>query len=194
MAQRKRTGSATLPIELPFGTLLLLSLYGRSCQPEEGQAIPAGAGDRDSDCAKGRIRLVLIAEPFRQNLHQNRSSFPLSPENRPRQREATVLLTAILVRWSRLDLLHVHAEEVFRRDHPQVCILGNLLRPRSPLILVLMCLVIYGIWNWSQIVLLVLASIYLSSGLFIRLGGIIRRTLPPRPKPGHKPDPEAQIG
>ena len=70
----------------------------------------------------------------------------------------------------------------------------NLLRPRSPVILVLMCLVIYGIWNWSQIVLLVLASIYVSSGLFIRLGGIIRRTLPPRPKPGHKPDPEAQIG
>ena len=63
----------------------------------------------------------------------------------------------------------------------------NLLRPRSPLILVLMCLVIYGIWNWSQIVLLVLASIYVSSGLFIRLGGIIRRVLRPKSKP-----PEAQ--
>jgi CDP-diacylglycerol--serine O-phosphatidyltransferase len=70
----------------------------------------------------------------------------------------------------------------------------NLLRPRSPVILVLMCLVIYGIWNWSQIVLLVLASIYVSSGIFIRLGGIIRRMMPPRPKPGARPDPEAQVG
>jgi len=63
----------------------------------------------------------------------------------------------------------------------------NLMRPRSPLILILMCLVIYGIWNWSQIVLLVLASIYVSSGLFIRLGGIIRRRV--RPKGPPAPDP-----
>lgn len=70
----------------------------------------------------------------------------------------------------------------------------NLLRPRSPLILVLMCLVIYGIWNWSQIVLLVLASIYVSSGLFIRLGGIVRRVVRPKPKPGPDPGPEAQVG
>jgi len=72
----------------------------------------------------------------------------------------------------------------------------NLLRPRSPLILVLMCLVIYGIWNWSQVVLLVLATIYVSSGLFIRLGGIIRRLTGPKKKlkPAHSPDPEAQVG
>jgi CDP-diacylglycerol--serine O-phosphatidyltransferase len=70
----------------------------------------------------------------------------------------------------------------------------NLLRPRSPLILVLMCLVIYGIWNWSQVVLLVLSSIYVSSGLFIRLGGILRRVMRPKAKPAHSSDPEAQVG
>lgn len=69
----------------------------------------------------------------------------------------------------------------------------NLLRPRSPLILVLMCLVIYGIWNWAQLVLLVLASIYVSSGIVIRIGGIVRRG--GRPKPSvPTSDPEAQIG
>src|SRR6185312_16346248 len=51
----------------------------------------------------------------------------------------------------------------------------NLARPRSPLILVLMCLVIYGIFTWSQVVLLGLSAIYVSSGLVIRIGGIIRR-------------------
>src|SRR6185312_13814451 len=51
----------------------------------------------------------------------------------------------------------------------------NLLRPRSPLLLVLMCLVIYGIFTWSQVVLLGLSAIYVSSGLVIRIGGIIRR-------------------
>ncbi len=70
----------------------------------------------------------------------------------------------------------------------------NLLRPRSPLILVLMCLVIYGIWNWPQIVLLVLASLYASSGLFIRLGGIVRRMIRPKQEPPSHPNPEAQVG
>ena len=51
----------------------------------------------------------------------------------------------------------------------------NLLRPRTPLILVVMGGVIYGIWNWSQPVLLILASIYVGSGIAIRLGGIMRR-------------------
>lgn len=51
----------------------------------------------------------------------------------------------------------------------------NLSRPRSPVILVLMCLVIFGIFTWARAVLLVLSAIYVSSGLFIRIGGIIRR-------------------
>jgi CDP-diacylglycerol--serine O-phosphatidyltransferase len=70
----------------------------------------------------------------------------------------------------------------------------NLLRPRSPVMLVLMCLVIYGIWNWAQAVLLVLASIYVSSGIVIRVGGIIRRGGRPRPPMPAPRDPEAQVG
>jgi len=71
----------------------------------------------------------------------------------------------------------------------------NLLRPRSPLILVLMCLVIYAIWNWAHVMLLVLASIYVSSGIVIRVGGIIRRGGKPKPPmPAPQDHPEAQIG
>lgn len=71
----------------------------------------------------------------------------------------------------------------------------NLSRPRSPLILVLMCLAIYGIWNWSQAVLLILATIYVSSGLFIRVGGLLRRVMRPKSKPpAPKQTPEVQIG
>ena len=65
----------------------------------------------------------------------------------------------------------------------------NLSRPRSPLILVLMCLVIYGMFTWSKAVLLVLSAIYVSSGLFIRIGGMVRRMT--RPKLG---SPEAPVG
>lgn len=65
----------------------------------------------------------------------------------------------------------------------------NLQSPRSPLILILMCGVIYGIWNWSEPVLLIMASIYVGSGIAIRLGGILRRRFPPKPK-----TPEIQIG
>ena len=66
----------------------------------------------------------------------------------------------------------------------------NLLRPRTPLILVVMGMVIYGIAYWSQPVLLILASIYVGSGIAIRLGGIIRRHFPHTPKS----NPETQVG
>lgn len=69
----------------------------------------------------------------------------------------------------------------------------NLMRPRSPLILVLMCLVIYGIWNWAQTMLLLLSAFYVSSGIVIRLGGIIRRMGRPK-QPPPMPDPEVQVG
>ena len=64
----------------------------------------------------------------------------------------------------------------------------NLLRPRSPLLLVIMCLVIYAVWNWTQSALLVMCGMYVGSGLFIRVGGMFRRVLRPRQKP-----PEATI-
>jgi len=60
----------------------------------------------------------------------------------------------------------------------------NLLRPRTPLILVVIGGVIYGIWNWSQPVLLILTSIYVASGIAIRIGGIVRRYFRHHPKPG----------
>jgi len=64
----------------------------------------------------------------------------------------------------------------------------NLQSPRSPLILVLMGGIIIGIWNWSEPVLLIIASIYVGSGIAIRLGGIVRRRFRRNPKP------EAAIG
>ena len=66
----------------------------------------------------------------------------------------------------------------------------NLLRPRTPLILVVMGGVIYGIVYWSQPVLVMLASIYVGSGIAIRIGGIVRRHLRHTPKV----NPETQIG
>ncbi len=66
----------------------------------------------------------------------------------------------------------------------------NLLRPRTPLILVAMGVVIYGIVYWSQPVLVILASIYVGSGIAIRAGGILRRYFRHAPKP----NPEAQVG
>jgi CDP-diacylglycerol--serine O-phosphatidyltransferase len=54
-------------------------------------------------------------------------------------------------------------------------------KPRSPLVVLIFGLFIYLIWNWAQIVLLILAIGYVSSGIIIRIGGIIRRRLRRRP-------------
>jgi len=62
----------------------------------------------------------------------------------------------------------------------------NLLRPRSPVLLVVMCGTIYAIWNWSHVVLVTIASTYVASGIAIRGGGLIRRYFgrkaPPAPE------------
>ena len=50
--------------------------------------------------------------------------------------------------------------------------------PRSPLILVILSALIYGIWNYAQIVLLALALVYVLSGIVIRFLGILRRLRP----------------
>ncbi len=63
----------------------------------------------------------------------------------------------------------------------------NLTGPRSPLTVILFGALIYLIWNYSQPVLLALATLYVSTGIFIRAGGIIRRRFrpqPPSPHPG----------
>jgi CDP-diacylglycerol--serine O-phosphatidyltransferase len=65
----------------------------------------------------------------------------------------------------------------------------NLLRPRSPITVVLFGCAIYLVWNFSQSVLLALAGTYVASGVFVRVGGILRRRLRPAP-----PTPEHQVG
>ncbi len=64
----------------------------------------------------------------------------------------------------------------------------NLTRPSSPLTLILFGTLIYLVWNYSQPVLLAIAAAYVSTGIAIRAGGIIRRRFrsrPPSPQPEH---------
>jgi CDP-diacylglycerol--serine O-phosphatidyltransferase len=67
----------------------------------------------------------------------------------------------------------------------------SLLRPRSPLIIVLLGALIFLIWSYSQPVLLAMAIAYVASGIVIRIGGIARRRLRHAPPP---PRPEHQVG
>ncbi len=69
----------------------------------------------------------------------------------------------------------------------------NLNRPRSPLLLVLMCGTIYAIWNWSQQVLLIMAGTYVASGIVTRAAGIIRRYMGPK-KPTTAIPAETHVG
>jgi CDP-diacylglycerol--serine O-phosphatidyltransferase len=66
----------------------------------------------------------------------------------------------------------------------------NLMRPRSPLTVILVGGLIYLIWNYSQPVLSACAAGYVASGIVIRIGGIVRRYLRPT-RPAH---PEHQVG
>jgi CDP-diacylglycerol---serine O-phosphatidyltransferase len=61
----------------------------------------------------------------------------------------------------------------------------------SPLIIILLGGLIYAIWNYSHVVLLLMAVAYVGSGIVIRAGGIVRRHLRQSPPPPH---PEHQIG
>lgn len=62
----------------------------------------------------------------------------------------------------------------------------------SPLIIVLLGALIYAIWNYSQVVLLIMSVAYVGSGILVRAGGIIRRRLRQVPPQVHHP--EHQIG
>jgi len=65
-------------------------------------------------------------------------------------------------------------------------------RPRGPLIVVVLGFVIYAIWNFSQIFLLLLSSGYVLSGILVRLGGSVRRRiLRRRTAHVHAPEPPA---
>jgi CDP-diacylglycerol---serine O-phosphatidyltransferase len=72
----------------------------------------------------------------------------------------------------------------------------NLLRPRSPLTVVLICCIFYLTWNFGQPFLLALSTSYVASGILIRIAGIIRRRFrrnpPQHPLPRHPS--EQQVG
>ncbi|HEX5432537.1 MAG TPA: CDP-diacylglycerol--serine O-phosphatidyltransferase, partial [Bryobacteraceae bacterium] len=51
----------------------------------------------------------------------------------------------------------------------------NLLKPRSPLTLVMFGILIFMIWFYPQPVLLMLSLCYLATGILIRVGGVLRR-------------------
>jgi CDP-diacylglycerol--serine O-phosphatidyltransferase len=67
----------------------------------------------------------------------------------------------------------------------------SLSKPYTPLIIILFGGFIYAVWNYAQVVLLAMSAAYVSSGIIIRLGGIIRRRLR---HPGPPPTPEHQLG
>jgi CDP-diacylglycerol--serine O-phosphatidyltransferase len=66
----------------------------------------------------------------------------------------------------------------------------NLLSPRSFKSVILTGILIVLIWNYSQPVLLAMATVYTASGIVVRIGGIVRRRMF-RPAP---PAPEHQAG
>ncbi|MGC8795062.1 MAG: CDP-alcohol phosphatidyltransferase family protein, partial [Bryobacteraceae bacterium] len=65
----------------------------------------------------------------------------------------------------------------------------GLLRPRSPLTVVLCGSLIYLLWYYSQPVLLGMAAAYVGSGIVVRIGGLLRRWS----RPTHT-DAEQQVG
>jgi len=67
----------------------------------------------------------------------------------------------------------------------------NLSKPYTPLIIIVLGGLIYAIWNYGEPVLLAMATMYVGSGIVIRIGGIVRRRLRHSP---HPPAPEHQIG
>lgn len=51
----------------------------------------------------------------------------------------------------------------------------NLMRPRSPLMVIFLGSLFYLTWNYSQVMLLTLGAMYVGSGIVIRIGGLARR-------------------
>jgi CDP-diacylglycerol--serine O-phosphatidyltransferase len=59
----------------------------------------------------------------------------------------------------------------------------NLLSPRSPWSVIRFGCFIYLLWNYSQIVLLGISVAYVSSGIIVRVGGIVKRRIRQTPPP-----------
>ncbi len=77
----------------------------------------------------------------------------------------------------------------------------SLLRPRSPLTFVVLSILIYLIWDMSELMLLGMTVCYVLSGIILRAGGIVRRRLrpahpepEPRPEQHLEPRPEHRVG
>ncbi|MCC6536011.1 MAG: CDP-diacylglycerol--serine O-phosphatidyltransferase [Bryobacterales bacterium] len=66
----------------------------------------------------------------------------------------------------------------------------DLFTPRSTRSFILQGSLIYLIWNYSHVVLFLLSFVYVTSGILIRLGGLIKRRFKPVPPP----EPHHQIG
>jgi CDP-diacylglycerol--serine O-phosphatidyltransferase len=66
----------------------------------------------------------------------------------------------------------------------------SLSRAYSPLIIILFGALIYGVWNYSQLMMLAMATAYVGSGIAIRIGGILRKKVRHAPPP----HPEHQVG
>src|SRR5579862_4778264 len=99
----------------------LLVRYARGArEPEECEAVPARARDRNRDCAERGVMPVLTAESPGKDLDQNRPSFPLPAEHSTRKRQAAILLPTIPVPSRCLDPLAAYRKEVSRRDLAQV--------------------------------------------------------------------------
>jgi CDP-diacylglycerol--serine O-phosphatidyltransferase len=67
----------------------------------------------------------------------------------------------------------------------------SLMRPRPPLTVILLGVLIALIWNYSQPMLVTCAACYVASGIAIRFGGIIRRR---HLRPSRREQPEHQVG
>ena len=53
----------------------------------------------------------------------------------------------------------------------------NLMRPRSPILVVFFGSLIFLIWNYPHVMLLTLGILYIGSGIAIRLGGVLKRVV-----------------
>jgi CDP-diacylglycerol--serine O-phosphatidyltransferase len=64
----------------------------------------------------------------------------------------------------------------------------SLLRPRSPLMVILLGAIIYLTWNYSQVMFLAMGLTYVGSGILIRIGGLVRRKLRHRATARREPE------
>src|ERR1022692_2236801 len=110
----------------------LLPLPARGTrQPEECQTVPACTGNRHGYRAERGIMPVLIPESLGEDLDQNVPSFPFPAEQSARQGQAAVRFPAILPSARHPDRFAAHDKEVARRNHSQVSIPCDLVRPRA---------------------------------------------------------------